>query len=58
MKAELSFRLKRKEIERVYMAGHNHYYDPLKAIILLCNRLHDEGWDQDPPAGKFQLSSL
>ena len=48
MKAELSFRLKRKDIERVHKSGSKHYYEALNAVIDLCNDLHDEGWDEDP----------
>ena len=47
-KAELSFRLKREDIERVHKPGSKHYYDSLNALIDLCNDLHDKGWDEDP----------
>ena len=50
IKAELSFRLKREDIERVHKPGSKHYYDSLDAVIDLCNDLHDKGWDEDPGA--------
>ncbi len=48
VKAELSFRLKREDIEHVHRPGSKHYYDSLDALIGLCNDLHDKGWDEDP----------
>ena len=48
VKAELSFRLKREDLEQVHEPGSKHYYDSLNALIDLCNDLHDEGWDEDP----------
>lgn len=48
MKAELSFRLKREDVEDIHEPGSKHSYDSLDALIDLCNDLHDEGWDEDP----------
>ncbi|BDA47653.1 hypothetical protein COCOBI_10-5040 [Coccomyxa sp. Obi] len=45
--AELSFRLKRKDIEAVHSAGDDQYYDAVDEVIKLCELLHDEHWDQD-----------
>lgn len=45
--AELSFRLKRKDIEAVHGAGDARYYNAVDEVIKLCELLHDEHWDQD-----------
>jgi len=45
--AELSFRLKRKDIERVHNRDDAQYYEPLDELIKLCNLLHDQHWDQE-----------
>ena len=47
MKAELSFRLKRQDMEEVHEPGSKHYFASLHALIDLCNDLHDKGWDKD-----------
>ena len=44
--AELSFRLKRADIEKVHKPESKHYYSSLDALIDLCNDLHDKGWDE------------
>ena len=48
VKAELSFRLKRQDIERKHQAGSTKYYQSLNTLIALCNDLHEKGWDEDP----------
>ncbi len=45
--AELSFRVKRKDIEALHNAGDDQYYDAVDEVIRLCDLLHDERWDQD-----------
>lgn len=46
VKAELSFRLKRRDVEEHWKPGSQHYYSSLEALIDLCNDLHDKGWDE------------
>lgn len=53
--AELSFRLKRTDIEEVHVAGDDQYYDAVDEVIRLCDRLHDERWDQDSVAHAAEL---
>ena len=46
--ADLSFRLKRKDIEAMHTVGDDHYYSAVEEVIKLCELLHDEHWDQYP----------
>ena len=52
---ELSFRLKRTDIEKVHVAGDDQYYDAGDEVIRLCDLLHDERWDQDSVAHAAEL---
>ncbi|KAK9905659.1 hypothetical protein WJX75_004045 [Coccomyxa subellipsoidea] len=52
---ELSFRLKRTDIEKVHVAGDDQYYDAVDEVIRLCDLLHDERWDQDSVAHAAEL---
>lgn len=47
--AELSFRLKRANIEELHLPGSEHYYDALHVLIGICEKLHDMGWDDGVP---------
>ena len=56
--AELSFRVKRKDIEESrHQRGEDKYYDAVRAAAVLCNLLHDEGWDEDNPSAGTLLPS-
>ena len=44
-RAELSFRLKRADIEQLHRPGAEGYYDALEAVVALCGVLHASGWD-------------
>lgn len=48
-RAELSFRLKRADLERLHRPGDEGYYDALEAVVALCGTLHDAGWDAGAP---------
>ena len=50
IKGELSFRLKRLDIEEHWKSGSQHYYSSLDALTDLCNDLHDKGWDEHSKA--------
>ena len=56
--AELSFRLKRKDIEEVHGAGDDQYYDAVDEVIHLCDLLHDERWDQDAVAHAADMAQF
>ena len=55
MKAELSFRLKRQDIEGIHEPGSKHYYAALNTLIDLCDDLHNEGWDGDPSTAEEEV---
>ena len=44
-RAELSFRLKRADMEQLHRLGTEEYYDALEAVVALCGVLHESGWD-------------
>jgi hypothetical protein len=45
VRAELSFRLKRADMEQLHRPGDGDYYNALEAVVSLCGALHDAGWD-------------
>jgi hypothetical protein len=42
--------MKRKDIEQLHRPGEDSYYDAVSAAAVLCDLLHDRGWDQDNPS--------